>query len=130
METYTGVTGNKFKERFNSHKSDFRHEKNRHNTTLANHIWNLKNAGTDYQVKWSLVDRAGSFNPTTQKCRVCLKEKYLILYNQTGSSLNKRNEIFNTCDGDGDGVGGAVLRVFPCGTYATKTVSSPLVAKS
>ena len=33
-------------------------------------------------------------------------------------------------DGDGDGVGGAVLRVFPCGTYATKTVSSPLVAKS
>ena len=34
------------------------------------------------------------------------------------------------CDGDGDGVGGAVLRVFPCGTYATKTVSSPLVAKN
>ena len=97
VETYTGVTGNKFKERFNSHKSDFRHEKNRHNTTLANHIWNLKNAGTDHQVKWSLVDRAGSFNPTTRKCRVCLKEKYHILYNQTGSSLNKRNEIFNTC---------------------------------
>ena len=35
-----------------------------------------------------------------------------------------------SCDGDGDGVGGAVLRVFPCGTYATKTVSSPLVAKN
>ena len=31
---------------------------------------------------------------------------------------------FNNSDGDGDGVGGAVLRVFPCGTYATKTFSS------
>ena len=30
---------------------------------------------------------------------------------------------FNNSDGDGDGVGGAVLRVFHCGTYATKTVT-------
>ena len=59
VETYTGVTGNKFKERFNSHKSNFCHE----NTSLANHMWNLKIAGIDHQVKWSLVDRVDSFNP-------------------------------------------------------------------
>ena len=32
VETYTGVTGNTFKERYNGHKSD------RHKTCLANHI--------------------------------------------------------------------------------------------
>ena len=96
-QTYTGVTGNTFKERYSKHNSDFNLEKNRSKTTLANHIWTLKDANKQYEVKWSLVDRANVFNPTTRKCRVCLKEKKEILYNQMGSTLNKRTEIFNTC---------------------------------
>ena len=96
-ETNTCVTGNTFKERFNGHKSDIRHEKNRHNTSLADHVWKLKKEGKDYNIEWRLVDRAPPFNPITRKCRVCLKEKCEILYNQAGSTLNKRNEIFNTC---------------------------------
>jgi hypothetical protein len=32
--------------------------------------------------------------------------------------------------GDGDGEGGAVLGLCPCPTYASKTVSSPLIAKN
>ena len=96
-ETYTGVTGNTFKERYNGHKSDIRHQKNRHNTCLADHVWNLKEEGKQYNIEWKLVDRAPTFNPITRKCRVCLKEKSEILYNHAGSTLNKRNEIFNTC---------------------------------
>ena len=30
----------------------------------------------------------------------------------------------------GDGEGGAVLHLCPCATYATKTISSPLIAKN
>ena len=96
-ETYTGATGNTFKERYNGHKADMRHKKNRHNTTLADYVWDLKEEGKDFNVKWSIVDRATTFNPTTGKCRVCPKEKIHILYNQSGSTLNRRNEIFNTC---------------------------------
>ena len=97
VETYTGVTGNTFKERYNGHKSDIRHRKNRHNSTLANHIWDLKDEGKDFDLDWSLIERGPSFNPITKKCRVCLKEKRNILYNRTGASLNKRSEIFSTC---------------------------------
>ena len=97
VETYTGVTGGTFKKRWAGHKTTFEHEKNRNNTTLANHIWQLKNENKQYEIKWGIIDRGRTFNPTTRKCRVCLKEKKHILYNQNGSSLNRRTEIFNTC---------------------------------
>ena len=96
-ETYTRGTGNTFKERFYGHRSDTRHQGNRHNTCLADHIWCLKEQGKVFETKWSLVERASPFNPTTRKCGVCLKEKSHILYNRTGASLNNRNDIFNTC---------------------------------
>ena len=97
VETYTGVTGNTFKQRLGGHRSDINLRKNRHKSALAGHIWTLKDEGKNYDLAWNLVERAPAFNPTTRKCRVCLKEKKQRLYNRNGSSLNKRNEIFNTC---------------------------------
>ena len=77
VETYTGVTGNTFKQRLGGHRSDIKLRKNRHKSTLADHIWTLKDEGKDYNLKWNLVERAPAFNPTTRKCRVCLKEIFL-----------------------------------------------------
>ena len=57
----------------------------------------LKDRNIDFTLKWDFIERAPSFNPITKKCRLCLKEKYHILYNSESSSLNKRQEIFNTC---------------------------------
>ena len=66
-------------------------------TSLSTHILELKDKGTDYDVEWDFIDRAPSFNPITRKCRLCLKEKFHIMYSKEGSTLNKRQEIFNTC---------------------------------
>ena len=96
-ETYTGLTGNTFKERWYKHNSDMRNEKDRHNTSLSSHIWGLKDRNIDFTLKWDFIERAPSFNPITKKCCLCLKEKYHILYNSESSSLNKRQKIFNTC---------------------------------
>ena len=96
-ETYTGVTGNFFKIRWDGHKYDCRHEKQRLSSKLSSHIWDLKDKQISYEIKWSLIDRSTPYNPTTRKCRICLKEKYQIMYNRDGSTLNKRQEIFNTC---------------------------------
>ena len=97
METYTGGTAQTFKERWRGHKTDLRHKRRETSTTLSKYVWELKDEGKEFNIKWSLVDRAPPFNPITRKCRVCLKEKREILYNKDGSSLNKRGEIFNTC---------------------------------
>ena len=96
-ETYTGLTGNRFKERWYKHNSDMRNEKDRHNTSLSAHVWELKERKIDFTLKWDFIERAPSFNPINKKCRLCLKEKFHILYNSDNSSLNKRQEIFNTC---------------------------------
>ena len=97
VETYTGLTGNRFKDRWNKHRSDMRNVKDRHNTSLSAHAWELKDQNIDFDIKWDFIEKAPVFNPVTGKCRLCLKEKYHILYSNTSSTLNQRQEIFNTC---------------------------------
>ena len=96
-ETYTGVTARTFKERLYEHRADMNKESSRLKSTLAAHIWDLKDKHIQYEVSWKLKDRATDFNPVTKKCRVCLKEKYHIMYKRDGKTLNSRSEVFNTC---------------------------------
>ena len=96
-ETYTGMTCRKFKERWREHEGNQRNESQRRSTKLSVHAWNLKDKNLDYEIDWKIIDRAPAFNPITRKCRLCLKEKYYIMYDRTGSTLNKRSEVFNTC---------------------------------
>ena len=95
--TYTGLTRGTFKKRWYKHNSDFNSEKYQHSTTLSTHIWDLKSAGQDYQISWKVIDRGAEYNPVTRRCRLCLKEKYHILFNSTCASLNSRSEMFSTC---------------------------------
>ena len=60
-------------------------------------MWDLRDRNVDFELKWDFIDRAPPFNPITRKCRLSLKEKYHIMYNLDASTLNKRNEVFNTC---------------------------------
>ena len=50
-ETYTGMTGNTFKDRWNGHKSDTRNQSDKAKTKLSAHVWELKNKGTDHDIK-------------------------------------------------------------------------------
>jgi hypothetical protein len=96
-ETYTGMTGRQFKDRWREHMGNTRNESGREKSRLSIHIWNLKDNQIDYNLDWQILERATTFNPITKKCGVCLKEKYFIMYDRPGSSLNKRQEVFNTC---------------------------------
>ena len=95
--TYTGLTGSTFKERFYGHTSSFRNRDEGHSTTLSSHIWNLKDAGKKYERKWRFIDRGKKSNPTSRKCNLCLKEKYHMILQPSGTSLNKRSELFSMC---------------------------------
>ena len=97
VETYTGLTEPPFQKRFQNHKSDFQYQKNRNNTALASHIWALKDQNQDFSVNFQILKKARAFNPVNRKCMLCLTEKYSILFNPTGASLNKRSEFFNSC---------------------------------
>ena len=48
-------------------------------------------------LKGKSLTKRKPFNPVTGVCRLCLKEKYYILYNRQDCSLNSRDELFGHC---------------------------------
>ena len=95
-ETYTCLTARRFKDRYYEHGADMR-DNRRNGTRLSHYTWKLKQSNTPYQLKWKILAKCPPFNPTTRSCKLCLKEKFLIMFKPEGASLNDRSEIFATC---------------------------------
>ena len=97
VEFYTGLTDRTFKKRWYSHKASFENPDLRTETRLATYIWKLKDDGIPYTLKWNIIDRGKAFNPVTNTCRLCLLEKFHILYHPETATLNHRSELFSKC---------------------------------
>ena len=95
-DCYTGLTGDRFKDRFNKHQSDIRLGKNTA-SKLSHHVCKLKEQNIPHDISWNIIARAPSFNPTTKVCRLCLTEAYHIMFTSGGANLNKRDELFGFC---------------------------------
>ena len=95
---YIGLTGNSMKQRVASHKTSFSHEKYREQTRLSMFIWDLKDKGADFSIKWSIVRRVRAYQPGDRTCQLCLAEKAEILRRSSDPGcLNKRSELFSKC---------------------------------
>ena len=68
-------------------------------TCLCNHVWKLKSSTPPipYNIVWDIVARAAPFNPATGYCDLCTEEKYRIMFEPEGASLNQRSEFFAYC---------------------------------
>ena len=95
QDTYIGITENEFKTRYNQHTSSFRLHHKKSATTLSEFIWKLKESKTEYHLSWAVIERAQPYSAATNRCNLCIAEKYFILH--TKPSLNKRREIFSSC---------------------------------
>ena len=96
-QTYTGLTSNTFKQRFYGHSHSFNNRDSTTSTNLSSYIWDLKDKGRDFNLSWNVIDRGKAFNPVTRRCNLCVKEKFHIIFQPEGASLNKRSELFSTC---------------------------------
>ena len=96
-ETYVGLTSNTFKTRFTNHKNSFKYRKKKHSTELSNYIWQLKDNNVDFNIKWKILKQAKSYNNTSNRCNLCLWEKYFIICRPSMASLKKRNELVSSC---------------------------------
>ena len=95
--SYIGQTSNTFKERFTQHNQTFRNEKYEGSTALSKHIWNLKRKNKTYNINWSILSKASTYNPSTKQCNLCTTEKTLILLSKDIDLLNKRSELMGKC---------------------------------
>ena len=96
-ETYVSLTENSFKTRYSNHKSSFRDPNKRLSTELSKHIWHLKDAKIGFRLTWKILKQAAPFNPASNRCTLCLLEKYFIICRADLAILNKRNELVTSC---------------------------------
>ena len=96
-ETNIGLTKNVFKERFNGHKTTFRHSNKRNNTELSKYVWKLKEQERPYNIKWAIIHRAKAYDNKSKRCQLCTLEKYYIICRPELGTLNKRNELASGC---------------------------------
>ena len=101
VKTYLGLVEPEWKGRHSNHKQDFKTTSRRDATCLSSYIWSLKDKGMvedrDYSISWALMARAKAYSPTSDCCRLCLKEKSLMILKPEWAELNSRDEFFNHC---------------------------------
>ena len=101
VKTYLGLAEPEWKVRLGNHKQDFKTTSKKNATCLSTFIWSLKEKGMvedrDFSIAWALVGRAKSYSPTSDSCRLCLKEKSLMILKPEWATLNSRDEFFNHC---------------------------------
>ena len=96
-ETYVGLTANNFKTRLANHKKSFNFQKYRNDTCLSTHIWDLKDKNKRYSIEWKILDKGTTYDPSTNRCNLCLKEKFQISWGAGVASLNSRTEMWKQC---------------------------------
>ena len=85
-----------FKSRYSKHKSLFNKRPTMH-TTLSSYIWKLKDKNINFNVEWSVKAKGHAFSSGSKACDLCLKEKLVILTEDQNTTLNKRDELLETC---------------------------------
>ena len=94
---YYGLTGGKFRLRYNAHHSSFHNNEYRNRTELSKYIWYLTDNGIVPTIKWSIVKRTHTYQPGQKSCNLCICEKYYILSANKDSCINDRNELVSKC---------------------------------
>ena len=94
---YVGLTANTFKVRYGNHKTSFKYSAKRINSSLAGHVWRLKDANRPFNITWTALATYPDFNPSTNSCRLCLMEKYTIMHRPDIATINQRDEFFTPC---------------------------------
>ena len=96
-DCYFGHSEPQFKFRYANHKCTFRHRSKRSHSTLAGHIWDLKDQNKTFEVAWDIVTRSKPYQNGAKHCSLCTAEKLAIIFAPQESLINSRNELVSHC---------------------------------
>ena len=97
VESYCGLSATEWKLRYANHTASFKHPSKRSETTLSKHVWKLKDDKIGYNIGWKILAKGRPYSPSSDCCRLCLKEKYFLMHKPELGTLNKRQEFFYSC---------------------------------
>ena len=76
------------------HKHSFKNSE-LNQTSLSQHIHELKDKNIEFNFSWKIVDRGKPFSPISGKCDLCTKEKHHIIFKSDQTHLKSRNEMYS-----------------------------------
>ena len=96
-EQYVGIAAPPWKSRYGNHTASFRHIEKRKQTKLSGYVWSLKDEGIEPEVKWRILARCQPYRASSNTCRLCLREKYILMHKPMEATINGRDEFFSGC---------------------------------
>ena len=100
-EHYTGMTAQTIKTRIGQHLRDAKKfdpvTNNAGMSKLSQHVGGLIFSNIPWSWQWQILCQAQIFSPISERCDLCVKEKYYIMYHPELASLNLRSELFGAC---------------------------------
>ncbi len=94
---YIGMTEHELKRRYNTHKQSINNAKYENSAALSKHVWDIKRAGVNCSIKWSVIKHAKAYVAGSRKCDLCQAEKLCIINADKGKLLNKISELISKC---------------------------------
>ena len=94
---YIGLTEGTFKKRYSNHISSFNDMNKEHVSKLSSLIWELKNKGINYNIKWKFRCQAPPYSNISKLCQLCITKKTLIMFADKRFCINKRDELMGKC---------------------------------
>ena len=92
---YYGISDTPFKDRYENHKTSFRHRSHLTASDLSKHYWKLVDNGAVPTIKFSVVKHVSNVTPLLITATY---EKAFIIRNLDDKNmLNKRSEFISTC---------------------------------
>ena len=85
VEHYTGLTGGTFKARWYGHMNDIRNydpEDGSYGKRMSRYVGDLNSRRIPNTITWSIICRAPTYSPVTKSCRLCLMEKFMIMFEE------------------------------------------------
>ena len=96
---YIGSTEHSFKTRFNNHKISLKYRKHSHSTCISKYIWELKDKGTDHEIKWSIIKRAKPYSGKPSR-NLCTRGNSLAKSGRPkAGKTNVRSEVSKASEG-------------------------------
>ena len=81
------------------HRNSFTYESKNNSSELSKHVWELRKKGiptNNLNFMWSIFNRATAHINRSDRCNLCLTEKFHIITSQA-KLLNKKSELISKC---------------------------------
>ena len=73
------MSEDEFKTRYNNHSMPFRNTVYEKDSELSRYVWNLKDKGESFTIKWSVAATPSPYICNSKRCALSLMQKLLIV---------------------------------------------------